>query len=249
MRHHFIRHFAALPRPEVRLRGWRVKYLTPTLWSGALGLAALLSYAISTYDIPVSILVLSCIFSACAVLLPGLWSWYQRVRLDRTVGALIRAAEQISRGELYQAVVSTNHERLAPLERAFENMRLALRSSTYTRNYLHSVLNGMTDAVFVTAPGGVVRMANDAACRMTGYSEKQLIGMQPAYGLFDVSGSIEKDGMQFQLLVNNVLDRRAQLSRFEQCLFTFVLWRPTEIRQVDLGQGGYTTVERLEQSQ
>ena len=67
--------------------------------------------------------------------------------------------------------MSTNHERLGPLERAFENMRLALRNSTYTRNYLHSVLNSMTDAVFVTAPGGVVRMANDAACRMTGYAE------------------------------------------------------------------------------
>ena len=160
------------------MRGWRAKYLTPTLWTVSLGLAGLLSYAISTYDIPVSILVLSCIFSAFALLLPGLWSWCQRGRLDRTVRSLISAAEQISRGELHQAVVSTNHERLGPLERAFENMRLALRTSTYSRNYLHSVLNSMTDAVFVTAPGGVVRMANEAACRMTGYNEAQMVGMQ-----------------------------------------------------------------------
>ena len=77
------------------MRGWRAKYLTPTLWSVSLGLAALLSYAISTYDIPVSILVLSCIFSAFALLLPGLWSWYQRSRLDRTV----RGADQGRRAD------------------------------------------------------------------------------------------------------------------------------------------------------
>ena len=54
------------------MRGSRVKYLKVTLWSVFLGVAALLSYAISSYDIPVSILVSSCVFSACAVLLPGL---------------------------------------------------------------------------------------------------------------------------------------------------------------------------------
>ena len=67
---------------------------------------------------------------------------------------LIGAAEQISRGEFRQALVSTRRDKLGELEQAFENMRLALRNTTFTRNYLHSVLNSMTDAVFVTAPGG-----------------------------------------------------------------------------------------------
>jgi diguanylate cyclase (GGDEF)-like protein/PAS domain S-box-containing protein len=56
-------------------------------------------------------------------------------------------------------------------------MRVALRNTTYSRDFLYSVLNGMTDAVFVTSPGGVVRIANEAACRLTGYREKELIGM------------------------------------------------------------------------
>jgi diguanylate cyclase (GGDEF)-like protein/PAS domain S-box-containing protein len=167
----------------------RVKYLTLTLWSVFLGIAALLGYVMSNYDIPVYILVLSCMFSGFAVLLPGLWSWYQRKRLDRSVRALIRAAEQISRGELRQAVVSTSHgDQLGELECAFENMRVALRNSTYTRNYLHSVLNSMTDAVFVTTPAGVIRMANEAAGRMTGYAEGELSGMQ-LIGLIDQAGA------------------------------------------------------------
>ncbi len=168
--------------------GSRVKYLTLTLWSVFIGIAALLGYVMSNYAIPVYILVLSCMFSGFAVLLPGLWSWYQRKRLDRSVRALIRAAEQISRGELRQAVVSTSGDQLGELESAFENMRVALRNSTYTRNYLHSVLNSMTDAVFVITPEGVIRMANEAAGRMTGYAEGELTGMQ-LIALIDQAGA------------------------------------------------------------
>ena len=43
------------------------------------------------------------------------------------------------------------------------------------------------------------------------------IGKQPAYGLFDLSGGVEKNGMNIRLLVSNVADRRAQISRFEAC--------------------------------
>ena len=47
-------------------------------------------------------------------------------------------------------------------------MRVALRETTFTRDYLHSVLNSMSDSVFVTAPDGAIRIANDAARRLTG---------------------------------------------------------------------------------
>src|SRR5580704_100061 len=151
------------------MHGPRFKYVLLVLISVMLGVAALLGYLARSYDISLSILVLTVLFAAFAVMLPGFWSWGQRNRLNRTVLGLIGAAEQISRGEFRQALVSTRRDKLGELEQAFEHMRLALRTTTYTRNYLHSVLNSMTDAVFVTAPGGVVRMANEAACRLTGY--------------------------------------------------------------------------------
>ncbi len=109
-------------------------------------------------------------------MLPAAWLWRQRARLEGTVRGLIGAAEQIGRGELHEAVVSTGRDRLGELEAAFENMRQALRTTTFSRNYLHSVLNSMNDAVFVTAPGGVVRIANEAALRLTGFSEQELLG-------------------------------------------------------------------------
>ena len=158
------------------MNGPRFKYLMLILCSVFLGVAALLGYLARSYDVPLSVLLLSGLFAAFAVMLPGFWSWRQRQRLDRAVRGLIGAAEQISRGEFRQALVSTRSDKIGELEHAFENMRLALRNTTFTRNYLHSVLNSMTDAVFVTAPGGSVRIANDAACRLTGYGDDELIG-------------------------------------------------------------------------
>ena len=48
--------------------------------------------------------------------------------------------------------------------------------STINKSYLHSVLNSMTDAVFVTSPDGVIKMANSAACKLLGYTEEELLG-------------------------------------------------------------------------
>jgi len=65
---------------------------------------------------------------------------------------------------------------LGELGQALERMRGRLRQSTVNKNYLHSVLNSMTDAVFVTSPDGVIKVANAAACKMLGFSEEELLG-------------------------------------------------------------------------
>lgn len=44
-----------------------------------------------------------------------------------------------------------------------------------------------------------------------------VIGMQRAYGLFDLSAGFEKNGMNIQLILDNVTDRRAELNRFTPC--------------------------------
>jgi diguanylate cyclase (GGDEF)-like protein/PAS domain S-box-containing protein len=151
--------------------GARYKYVM-LLCSVLLGLGALEGYLARSHDLALWIMLFSDLSAAFAVV----WSWRQRHRLDRTVRALIDAAAQISRGEFRQALVSTRPEESGDLEQAFESMRVALRNTTFTRNYLHSVLNSMTDAVFVTAPGGVIRIANEAARLLTGCSEQQLTG-------------------------------------------------------------------------
>ncbi len=43
-----------------------------------------------------------------------------------------------------------------------------------------------------------------------------IVGMQPAYGMFDVSGGVEKNGLHLELFITNLTDKRAEYSRFVQ---------------------------------
>jgi iron complex outermembrane receptor protein len=48
-------------------------------------------------------------------------------------------------------------------------------------------------------------------------ADANAVGMQPAYGVLDLSSGIERNGVTIQLVVSNVTDKLAQLTRFEQC--------------------------------
>jgi len=50
--------------------------------------------------------------------------------------------------------------------------------------------------------------------------DQQTIGDMPAYALFDLSTGAAKNGLQAQLYVSNVFDKRAQLTRFVECATT-----------------------------
>jgi hypothetical protein len=47
--------------------------------------------------------------------------------------------------------------------------------------------------------------------------DRQHLGELPAFNIVDLSTGIEKNGMALQLIVTNVADERAQLTRFGQC--------------------------------
>jgi diguanylate cyclase (GGDEF)-like protein/PAS domain S-box-containing protein len=103
-------------------------------------------------------------------------AWRALSEIEAPVESLIKSADRISVGDYTRAVEVRPEDSLAGLEQAFERMRGRLRTSTISKNYLHSMLNSMTDAVFVTSPEGVVRLTNSAACKLLGYSEEELLG-------------------------------------------------------------------------
>ena len=102
--------------------------------------------------------------------------WRAVNRLQRPVGSLIRSAERIGQGDYTRPLEVRRQEALGDLQQALERMRGRLRQSTINKEYLHSVLNSMTDAVFVTSPDGVIKVANSGACKLLGYSEEELLG-------------------------------------------------------------------------
>ncbi|MBS0580257.1 MAG: EAL domain-containing protein [Proteobacteria bacterium] len=102
-------------------------------------------------------------------------AWRAMSRLQRPVAALIRSVERIGQGDYTRPVEVRRGEALGGLEQALERMRGRLRVSTINKSYLHSVLNSMTDAVFVTSPDGVIKIANAASCKLLGYAEEELV--------------------------------------------------------------------------
>jgi diguanylate cyclase (GGDEF)-like protein/PAS domain S-box-containing protein len=103
-------------------------------------------------------------------------AWRAGRRLEQPIAALIKGADRIGQGDYTRPMDVRRRDELGELQQALEKMRGRLRQSTVNRNYLHSVLNSMTDAVFVTSPDGVIKVANSAACKLLSYGEEELLG-------------------------------------------------------------------------
>jgi diguanylate cyclase (GGDEF)-like protein/PAS domain S-box-containing protein len=103
-------------------------------------------------------------------------AWRAARGIQTSTAALIRSADRVGQGDYTRPVEVRRSDIIGELEQALERMRSRLRQSTIHKNYLHSVLNSMTDAVFVTSPDGVVKVANSAACKLLGYAEEEILG-------------------------------------------------------------------------
>jgi len=115
-------------------------------------------------------------FAGAGALLGGAIAWRSVSQLQRPVDSLIKSAERIGQGDYTRPFEVRRRDALGDLQQALERMRGRLRVSTVNKSYLHSVLNSMTDAVFVTSPDGVIKVANSAACKLLGYAEEELLG-------------------------------------------------------------------------
>ncbi|HVY83325.1 MAG TPA: EAL domain-containing protein, partial [Steroidobacteraceae bacterium] len=107
----------------------------------------------------------------------GAWlGWRAGRKLEQPIVQLIRSADRIGQGDYTRPLDVVRKDELGELQQALERMRAKLRQTTINKNYMTSVLNSMTDAVFVSSPDGVIKTANAAACKMLGYAEEEILG-------------------------------------------------------------------------
>src|SRR5204863_3304838 len=168
-------------------------------------------------------------------------AWRLTRQLQRPVDSLIRSAERIGQGDYTRPVEVRRNDALADLQQALERMRARLRQSTINKNYLHSVLNSMTDAVFVTSPDGVIKMANSAACKLLSFGEEELLGRGILTVLDErLARSLPKEtvvgrlaGDEFALFVEGLpadADNRGPIAQLARSLLTDVC-RPFQLNQ------------------
>jgi diguanylate cyclase (GGDEF)-like protein/PAS domain S-box-containing protein len=121
-------------------------------------------------------LQLTSLLGLIAALLGAWVSWRTGARLGRPIVGLIRGVDRISQGDYTRPTDVLRKDELGELQHAVERMRTKLRHSTVNKEYVYSVLNSMSDAVFVTSPDGVIKIVNFAACKMLQYAEEEILG-------------------------------------------------------------------------
>jgi len=103
-------------------------------------------------------------------------AWYIARQLASPITALVKSADRIGQGDYTRPLAVVRHDELGELQFALERMRQKLNETTITKNYLDTVLNSLSDAVLVTSPQGIVKSCNEAAQRLLGYQESELLG-------------------------------------------------------------------------
>jgi diguanylate cyclase (GGDEF)-like protein/PAS domain S-box-containing protein len=103
-------------------------------------------------------------------------AWWAGRRVRAPISTLIKSADRIAQGDYSRPLEVGRRDELGELQAALERMRQKLRQTTINKNYLTNVLGSMTDAVFVTSPDGVIRMANQSACKLLAWGEEELVG-------------------------------------------------------------------------
>jgi diguanylate cyclase (GGDEF)-like protein/PAS domain S-box-containing protein len=122
-------------------------------------------------------LVVSGALGAIVLLIGFVLAWWAGRRMHQPITTLIKSADRIAQGDYSRPLeVGGRRDELGELQQALERMRQKLRQTTINKNYLTNVLGSMTDAVFVTSPDGVIRMANHAACKLLAWGEDELVG-------------------------------------------------------------------------
>jgi diguanylate cyclase (GGDEF)-like protein/PAS domain S-box-containing protein len=102
-------------------------------------------------------------------------AWFIARQLAGPISALVKSADRIGQGDYTRPLAVVRHDELGDLQFALERMRQKLNETTITKNYLNTVLNSLSDAVFVTSPDGIVKSCNEAAQRLLGHQEAELL--------------------------------------------------------------------------
>ncbi|HUL81820.1 MAG TPA: EAL domain-containing protein [Gammaproteobacteria bacterium] len=159
--------------------GLKRRYLAATaaLTLAALAVAALLLYAhsasvLSDRGLTIGLLgTLAAAGAGALVLVAALADGF-----SRPLRAVVTSLRSSASGNYEAATDVGPASELSELAEAVNAMRISLRSSTITRDYLDRLLSGMGEALLITDATGRIERANAAAGELFGLSETELVG-------------------------------------------------------------------------
>ncbi|MBF0308218.1 MAG: EAL domain-containing protein [Magnetococcales bacterium] len=97
-------------------------------------------------------------------------------RLLKPVSQLSNAALALASGQRDVQIANPGTDELGQLARTFNQMVVALDSSTIQKELVHNILQSIADALFVLNRQARIQQVNQAATRILGYGENELLG-------------------------------------------------------------------------
>ncbi len=116
-----------------------------------------------------------------ALLLLGLVVWLVVRNQTKRIRQLKVQAERLRDADFGEPVLLSRHDELGDLAAVFNDMRQRLRKTTLSRDYVHSILSGMNEAVIVTDGDGCITHINTATTHLLGYDEAELLNTSIDY--------------------------------------------------------------------
>jgi len=91
---------------------------------------------------------------------------------------LTNAAKQVSTGcwEMNPSTLKNSRGEVGILSEAFLQMIEKIKETTVSREFLHSIIQSMTEGVAVVDSKGIIKIVNRAFCELFGYEEDELHG-------------------------------------------------------------------------
>ncbi len=102
---------------------------------------------------------------------------------------LTRAARAIADGRRQEPIEISAQDEIGELVRSFNQMQLALESTTVSRDFFDRIVNSIHDLLLVISPAGELLRLNQAVLKKLGSAEKTLLGKNVCELFSDRSGS------------------------------------------------------------
>lgn len=109
-----------------------------------------------------------------ALLLSSIVVWFLVRNQTKRIRQLKTQAEKFRDADFGEPLPESRGDELGELAAVFNDMRLRLRKTTHSRDYVDSILSGMNEAIIVTAADGKISRINAATTHLLGYEESEL---------------------------------------------------------------------------
>ncbi|MBE0595862.1 MAG: HAMP domain-containing protein [Desulfuromonadales bacterium] len=129
---------------------------------------------------PVRIRNLSLLLALTILLVGSGTAYLLAARITNPLRQLTAAVQQVSQGELKPVPELRVKDEVGILVASFNQMVENLRRTTFSRDYVDTLLHSMNDALLVIAPDDTLRTVNRRACTLIGLASEELTGTPAA---------------------------------------------------------------------